>query len=59
MSEPLLLNVAEAAASLGIGRRKMYELLDEKVIASVRIGRARRVPRQELERYVEELFNAR
>lgn len=56
---PLLLRVTEAAEVLGLGRRKMYELLDAGEIKSVYIGRARRIPAGELERYVDELVNGR
>lgn len=42
--EKLLLTPAEAAACLGIGRSKLYELFRAERIASVRIGGCRRVP---------------
>jgi excisionase family DNA binding protein len=44
--EKLLLTAEEAAAVLGIGRTKLYELLRAGVIESVRIDGCRRVPRE-------------
>ncbi|MER6578576.1 helix-turn-helix domain-containing protein [Nonomuraea sp. NPDC001023] len=40
----LLITPAEAAAVLGIGRTKIYELMAAGLLPSVKIGRARRVP---------------
>ena len=40
----LLLTVMEAAHRLGIGRSLMYELLASGSVASIRVGRLRRVP---------------
>ncbi len=40
----LLLTPTEAAAALGIGRSKLYELMRIGVVTSVRIGGCRRVP---------------
>jgi excisionase family DNA binding protein len=51
----LLLTVAEAAAALGLGRSKLYQLLDAGEIESVKIGKARRVPTAALEMYVNRL----
>jgi excisionase family DNA binding protein len=44
----VLLTPAEAARSLGIGRTKVYELMASGALASVQIGRCRRVPREAL-----------
>ena len=49
----LLLNAEEAAELLGIGRTKVYDLLRVGAIESVRIGKARRIPRDALTAYVE------
>lgn len=51
----LLLTVDEAAAALGLGRTLLYELLRRKVIASVKVGTARRIPLRALEAFIEEL----
>ena len=51
--EHLLLRVTEAAALLGIGRSKLYELLAAGELPIVRIGRSVRVPAAALEQWVE------
>lgn len=48
----LLLTIDEAAASLGVCRSILYMLVLSGQIASIKIGRARRVPVVALERYV-------
>ena len=50
-----LLTVVEAAVSMGIGRSLVYRLLMEGELASVRIGRARRVPVTAIAAYIERL----
>ncbi len=52
---PLLLTPEQAAAAIAIGRSKMYELLAEGTIESVRIGSRRRIPAAALEDFVERL----
>lgn len=47
-----LLTVPQVAARLGIGRTKVYELLDQSQIRSIRIGTARRVPLAAVTAYV-------
>lgn len=49
----LLLTVEDAARRLAIGRSHLYELLRRGEIASIRLGRSRRVPVASLERFVE------
>ncbi|WP_250280144.1 helix-turn-helix domain-containing protein [Frankia sp. Cppng1_Ct_nod] len=51
----LLLTATEAAAVLGVGRSTVYELMAAGQIESVRIGRARRIPRAVLVAYVDRL----
>lgn len=53
--EKLLFTPDEAAHVLGIGRSMLYELLRAGRIDSVRIGSCRRVPGEELTRFVESL----
>jgi excisionase family DNA binding protein len=53
--EKLLLTPEEAAKVLSIGRSKVYELMSGGQLASVRIGGSRRVPADELSRFVERL----
>jgi excisionase family DNA binding protein len=55
MFDQLLYKPEQAAQVLGLGRSKVFELLADGTLASVRIGRSRRVPRQELEDYVARL----
>lgn len=49
-----LLRVEEAAEMLGISRARAYELAASGVIPSVHIGRLRRIPLRQLERWIEE-----
>ena len=49
----LLLTPEEAADVLGVGRTKLYELMGEGLIESVRIGGSRRVPVAAIDRFVE------
>jgi excisionase family DNA binding protein len=51
----LLLTTGEAAEVLGVGRTTVYELLNAGLVESVRIGRARRIPRAALVVYVDRL----
>jgi excisionase family DNA binding protein len=53
--DKLLLTAPEAARALGISRSKLYELLRDGEIRSVRIGRSRRVPWAALGAYVASL----
>ena len=52
LTERLLLRTDEAARLLGLGRTKVFELLTAGELPVVRIGRAVRVPRGELERWI-------
>jgi excisionase family DNA binding protein len=47
-----LLTVVEAARELGISRSKLYELLADGELPSVRIGRTRRIAVAALEAFV-------
>lgn len=55
MTERLLLKPTEAAAVLGIGRSKLYELLQDGELDSVRIGACRRIPIEALSELVRKL----
>lgn len=57
--ERLLLTPAEAAVCLGIGRSKLYELLNAGAIASIRIGNCRRIPLAALDAFVAGLAEGR
>lgn len=43
--DPQLLTIAEVCDLLRIGQTRVYELLDEGVLPSVKIGALRRIPR--------------
>ena len=49
----LLLRPAEVAATLGISRSKVFELLAAQELPSIHIGRSTRVPREQLEIWIE------
>lgn len=55
VTQPLLLTAEQAAASLSICRTKVYELLRNGELESVRIGASRRIPSAALAEYVEQL----
>ncbi len=48
----LLLSVEEAAERLGIGRSLMYELISSGQVASIRVGRLRRIAPEALSAYI-------
>jgi excisionase family DNA binding protein len=54
-SSPLLLTPEEAATVLRIGRTTIYALMKAGELRPVHIGRSCRLPRAELERYVNRL----
>jgi excisionase family DNA binding protein len=58
MTQPILLTPTEAARALGIGRSKLYELLQAGDLESVRIGACRRIPTQALDDLVARLRGA-
>lgn len=51
--ERLLLKVSEAANIAGLSRALFYQLIMSGEIPSVKIGRARRVPRRGLEAWID------
>ena len=53
----LLLTVVEAAAMLGVGRTKVYELIAGGELQVVHIGRAARVPLAAVHGFVEALVS--
>jgi len=52
MEGSILMRAGEVAAALGVGRATAYQLIANGELPTVRIGRAVRVPRAELERWV-------
>lgn len=57
MMTGMLLTPEEAASQLAIGRTKVYELIRQGKLESVRIGTCRRIPVQSLCAYVTELLH--
>lgn len=53
--EPHLYTIVDASKTLGIGRTKLYELIDAELIRPVSIGHRRLIPADELRRYVDRL----
>jgi excisionase family DNA binding protein len=53
-----LIRVEEAARRLSIGRTRMFALIREGVIESVKLGRLRRVPADAVTAYIAELRKA-
>jgi excisionase family DNA binding protein len=51
-TEPLLLTIPQVAAMLGIGRTKVYELIDREGLPVIRFGRAVRVSPLSLQQWV-------
>ena len=58
MDQPLLHTVNEAAGLLRISRSKFYALIAEQRIATVSVGRCRRVERHALEKYISSIRSA-
>ncbi|GIV16019.1 MAG: hypothetical protein KatS3mg022_3416 [Armatimonadota bacterium] len=54
----LLLKMTEAAEMLSVSRANFYRLVSDGRIRTVRLGRARRVPVDELRRFVDDLCRA-
>jgi excisionase family DNA binding protein len=50
----LVLTVSEVASALCVGRQAVYELMLTGKLASIKIGRARRVPIAALEAFIAE-----
>lgn len=57
--ETVLLKIPEVMKRLGCGQTKVYELMSSGELRSVKFGRCRRVPSDELERFVSDLDDAR
>lgn len=53
-----LVTLVEAARYLAVSRSALYQLLATGQLASVHIGRARRIPMAELRRFVERRLSA-
>ncbi len=51
-SQPMLLTAEEAAAELRIARRRIFVMIADGTLPSVKIGKSRRITRTALEDYV-------
>ena len=51
---PLLLSIPDVAATLGLGRSKVYELIAKEGLPVVRFGRSVRVSAASLQKWVEQ-----
>ena len=49
---PVLITPKEAAAALALGQTKVYELLATGALRSIKIGAARRIPREALDDFI-------
>lgn len=54
----LLLSVPEAAAALSIGQTVLWRYISSGLLASVKVGRSRRIKVADLERFVADLAEA-
>ncbi len=57
--ETLLLKIPEVMERLAVGQTKVYELMSSGELRSVKVGRSRRVPSDELERFIADLSDSR
>jgi excisionase family DNA binding protein len=57
MPATMLLTVEETAAQLRIARRRVFEILRDGTLPSVKIGRSRRIRSTDLAAYVAKLEN--
>ncbi len=51
----MLYRPEDAAAALGLGRSKVFELMAQGRLRSVTVGRSRRIPAEALRAFVDEL----
>ncbi len=58
MDVQVLYTPEQAAALLAVGRSKVFELMAAGQIASVQIGRSRRIPRHALEEFAARLVDS-
>lgn len=50
--ERMLFTVQETAEMLGVGRSRVYELIYSEQLASIKLGRSRRISKASIERFV-------
>ena len=54
IAAPLLLSIPDVAATLGLGRSKVYELIAKEGLPVIRFGRSVRVSAASLQKWVEQ-----
>jgi excisionase family DNA binding protein len=54
IAQPILLSIPDVAASLGLGRSKVYELIAKEGLPVIRFGRSVRVSAASLQKWVEQ-----
>jgi excisionase family DNA binding protein len=52
VAEPLLLTVPQVMDRLQVGKHVVYQLIRSRRLASVRIGRCRRIPAEAVAAYI-------
>ena len=57
--ENVLLKIPDVMERLSVGQTKVYELMSSGELRSVKVGRSRRVPSDELERFMAGLDDTR
>ncbi len=55
----VLLKIPDVLDRLAIGQTKLYELMATGELRSVKVGRSRRIPKEELERFIDDLDDSR
>lgn len=54
---PDILTVPQVAQALGVGRKAVYDLVNNKILGAIRVGRTIKVPKFSLEEYVKTARN--
>ena len=54
---PDILTVPQVAQALGVGRKAVYDLVNNKILGAIRVGRSIKVPKFSLEEYVKTARN--
>jgi excisionase family DNA binding protein len=52
--EPLLVTIPQVATMLGLGRTKVYDLIEREGLPSIKLGTARRVPVKALQAWLDQ-----
>jgi excisionase family DNA binding protein len=52
--EPLLLTIPQVSAMLGLGHSKIYDLIRQEGLPTVKFGTATRIPAEELKQWIKQ-----